>query len=254
MARFDVGVLSLRPCLSLIAITFAAAPIARADEAAEILVRAVKASAGSEETLARRKYCVTKQNGVIHLPTGAAPATREGTMALPDRGKWVISMRPTTGPVNVTIVLNGLRGWSKNTADVVDLAPSQYDAVQNEAYTMWLASLQPFNSRSLKWELLKEAIVDGRATRVLKATQPNRPAVTLFFDRENFLLLKATYAGTENLQPVVKEFVFSAHKEFDGQRLPGKVQVFEKGKKLEEWTNESVRFPSSLDEREFSKP
>jgi len=244
----------MRPCLYLIALAFAAAPIARADEAAEILARAVKASAGSDESLARRKYCVMKQSGVIHLPTGAAVATREGTMALPDRGKWVIAMRPATGAVNVTIVLNGLRGWSKNAAGVVDLAPSQYDAVQNEAYTMWLASLLPFNSRSLKWELLKEATIDGRAARVLKVTQPNRPAVTLFFDRESFLLLKAAYAATENLQPVVKEFIFSAHKEFDGQRWPGKVQVFEKGKKLEEWTNESVRFPSSLDEREFTKP
>jgi hypothetical protein len=244
----------MRTCVIVFAVIFGTAEIARADEAAEILARAVKASAGSEETLGRRKYCVMKQSGVIHLPTGAALATREGTMTLPDRGKWVIAMRPVTGPINVTIVLNGLRGWSKDQAGVVDLAPSQYDAVQNEAYTLWLASLQPFKSGSLKWELVKDATVDGRATRVLKATQPNRPAVSLYFDRENFLLLKAAYAGTENLQPVVKEFVFSGHKEFDGQRLPGKVQVFEKGKKLEEWTNESVRFPSSLDERDFSKP
>jgi hypothetical protein len=214
----------MRPCVFVFTVVFCTAPMVRADDAAEILVRAVKASAGSEETLAKRKFCVMKQSGVIYLPTGAAVTTREGTLALPDRGKWVIAMRPATGPVTITVVLSGLRGWSKSPSGVIDLAPSQYDAVQNEAYTLWLASLQPFNSRSIKWELLPDAIVDGRGARVLKATQSNRPIVTLFFDRETFLLVKAAYAGTENLQPKAKEFVFSGHKEMAGQRLPAKVQ------------------------------
>jgi hypothetical protein len=225
-----------------------------ADEAAEILVRADKASAGSEEALAKRKFCVMKQSGVVYLPTGAAAATRQGTLALPERGKWIIDMKGPTGASSVTVVLNGLRGWMKMPNGVNDLPPSQYDAVQNEAYTMWLASLKPFNSRSVQWGLEKDATVDGRGVRVLKATQANRPAVTLSFDRETFLLLKAAYSGMENLQPMTKEFVFSAHREFDGQRLPGKVQVFQNGKKIEEWTNESVRFPTSIEDREFAKP
>jgi hypothetical protein len=137
---------------------------------------------------------------------------------------------------------------------VNDLPPSQYDAVQNEAYTYWLASLLPVKSRSIQWTMEKESTVDGRGVRVLKATQGNRPTVTLYFDRETFLVLKAAYDGIENLRPTSKEFVFSAHREFDGQRLPGKVQVFQNGKKIEEWSNESVRFLSSVEDREFSKP
>jgi hypothetical protein len=244
----------MRQCTWIVVIALGAGSSVRADEAGEILARAVKASAGSEEALAKRKYCTVKQSGVIFLPTGAAAATRASIMALPDRGKWTIDMRSATGASSVTIVLNGLRGWTKTMAGVNDLPLTQFDAVQNEAHTYWLASLQPFKSRALKWDLLNDATVDGRATRVLKVSQAGRPAVTLYFDRETFLLLKAAYAGVENLQPVAKEFVFSEHKEFEGQRLPAKVQVFQTGKKLEEWNTESVRFPSSLDDREFTKP
>jgi hypothetical protein len=227
---------------------------ALADEAAEILARAVKASAGSEEALAKRKYCLLKQTGVIFLPNGASPATRTAALVLPDRGKWALEMKPATGPLTVTVVLNGLRAWSKTPNGVADLPPSQYDSVQNEAYTYWLASLVPFNSKSIKWDLLKDATVDGKPCRVLKATQGNRPAVALYFDRDSGLVLKAAYAGAESFQQTTKEYLFSAHREFEGQRLPGKVTVMQAGKRIEEWTNESVRFPSSIDDKEFAKP
>jgi hypothetical protein len=227
---------------------------AHADEAAEILARAVKASAGSEEALAKRRYCLLKQSGVIFLPTGASPATRSAALALPDRGKWALEMKPATGPMTVTVVLNGLRGWSKTSNGVADLPPSQYDSVQNEAYTYWLANLVPLTSKSIKWELLKDATVDGKPCRVLKATQGSRPAVMLYCDRDSALVLKAAYSGTESFQQTTKEYLFSAHREFEGQRLPGKVTVMQAGKRIEEWTNESIRFPSSIDDKEFAKP
>lgn len=230
------------------------ASTANAQDAAAILSRAVKASAGSEESLAKRKFMAVKQTGVVYLPTGAAASVREGTLALPDRAKWIAELKPASGAINVTIVLNGLRGWSKSGNMVADLPPSQYDSVQNESYTLWLASLVPFQSRSIQWEVLKDGSVDGRPTRVIKSTQVGRPVVNLHFDRDSYLLLKAAYAGTEQLQPASKEFIFSGHKDFEGQRLPGKVQVFQNGKKIEEWTSDSIRFLGSLDERAFAKP
>jgi hypothetical protein len=232
----------------------AVGPPARGDDAAEILAKAVKASAGSDEALAKRKYTAMKQSGVVYLPNGAAVATRECTFALPDRAKWVAELKPAAAPISVTVVLNGLRGWSKSANMVADLPPSQYDSVQNESYTLWLASLVPSKSRSIKWEVLKDGTVDGRPTRVLKSTQAGRPVVSLHFDRDSYLLLKAAYAGTEQLQPASKEFTFSNYKDFEGQKLPGKVQVFQNGKKIEEWTNESVRLLNSLDDKTFAKP
>jgi hypothetical protein len=232
----------------------AVAPAVRADDAAEILAKAVKASAGSEEALAKRKFMHMKLSGVVHFPDGAAVTTREMYLALPERAKWIDESKPATGPRSVIAVLNGLRGWAKMGKVVADLAPTQYDAVQNEAYTLWIASLVPFKSKSIRWELLKDGSVDGRPTRVLKSTQAGRPIVNLHFDRDSHLLLKAAYAGTENLQPTSKEFVFSAHRDFEGQRLPGKVQVYQNGKKIEEWTSDSVRFLNSLDDKTFAKP
>ena len=134
------------------------------------------------------------------------------------------------------------------------MPPSQYDAVQNEIYTYSLATLAPVNSRSIKWELLKDAAVDGKTCRVLKATQANRPAVSLYFDRDSARLLKAAYAGSENFQTATKEYVFSAPPRIRRPAAARQVTVLQAGKRLEEWTYESVRFPPSIDDKEFTKP
>ena len=76
----------------------------------------------------------------------------------------------------------------------------------------------------------------------------------LYFDHDSALCVKAAYTGTENLQPAAKDFLFSGPREFEGQRLPGKIQVFQSNKKIEEWTVESYRFPSKIEDREFAKP
>lgn len=227
--------------------------LARADEPADVLARAVKASAGSEESLAKRRFCRIKQTGVIFLPQGAAVASREIVQELPERLRWSGEMRGATGAVTFVVVLNGLTGWAK-APTVRELTSKDYESARNEAYTMWLASLLPFKSRSIQWESQKDGVVNGRPTFVLKATAPSRPVVTLHIDKESSLVVKASYSGVESMANVTKDYAFSQHKDFDGQRLPGKVQVLENSRKIEEWTTESCTFPARIDDKEFGKP
>jgi hypothetical protein len=56
------------------------------------------------------------------------------------------------------------------------------------------------------------------------------------------------------MQPAAKDFIFGEFKEFDGQRMPTKIQVLQNGRRIEEWTSESYRFPSKIEDREFIKP
>lgn len=226
---------------------------ARADDPAEILAKAVKASAGSEETLAKRRFCRLKQTGVIFLPQGAAIASREIIQDLPERLRWSGEMRTAAGNVSFVVVLNGLTGWAK-APTVREMSAKDYESARNEAYTMWLASLVPFRSRSIQWETQKDGVANGRPAYVLKATAANRPVVVLHIDKETLLVMKASYTGIESLANVTKEYVFSHHKDFDGQRLPGKVQVLENSRKIEEWTTDNCTFPTKIEDKEFGKP
>src|SRR5262245_53966978 len=180
----------MRVVLSAV-LTFAVFGVGRAEEPADILARAVKASAGSEETLAKRKFCRIKQSGVIFLPQGAALAQREIVQDLPERVRWSGEMRAATGNVSFLVVLNGLTGWAKMQT-VQEMSSKQYEAGRNEAYTLWLASLAPFKSRSIQWDMQKDGVVAGKPTYVLKATSASRPVVTLQIDRESLLVVKAS--------------------------------------------------------------
>jgi hypothetical protein len=155
--------------------------------------------------------------------------------------------------MQVAVVLNGLTGWAK-APTLRELSTKDYESARNEAYTLWLATLGGARARGIKWELQPDGQVDGRATRVLKATAANRPAVTLYLDRETSLVLKASYSGQEDLATASKDFVFSGHRDFGGIRWPAKVQVFQSGKKIEDWATENVRFPEKIDDREFARP
>lgn len=229
-------------------------PRVGAGEVSDLLAKAAKVTAGSDETLAKRKYMAIRQTGVIYLPNGAAISARECTFALPDRAKWAGDMRQPTGAIPFVVVLSGFGGWSKLQGQLADLSPRQYEGLQNEAHTLWLAFALPRTSRSIVWSLEADSKVDGRATRTLKAVSPGKAAVTLSLDKETGLVLKAAYSGTESNLPVTKEYIFSGHKDFDGQRLPAKVQVTQNGRKIEEWTNDSFRFPAKLPDKEFAKP
>ena len=211
-----------------------------------------KPAHGSEESLAKRSIACSSSLAWFFCQTVLCRRRRRRA-CVPDRCKWVREMKSAGGSEIVIGVLNGLRGWSKTSKGVADLLPFQYDAVRNEVYTYWLANLGPF-TKSIKWELMKDAAVDGKPCRVLTATQAGRPAVMLYLDRDTALVLKAAYSGTESFQQTTKEYLFSAHREFEGQRLPGKVTVMQAGKRIEEWTSESIRFPSSIDDKEFAKP
>lgn len=237
----------------VVGLGLAASGFARGDTPAEVLARAVKASAGSEESLAKRRFARIKQSGVIFLPQGAAIANREIVQDLPERVRWSGEMRAGAGNVAFVVVLNGLTGWAK-APTVRELTEKDYESARNEAYTMWLASLVPFKSRSIQWELQKEGVVNTRPVFVLKATSANRPAVTLYIDKESSIVVKASYSGVEALANVTKEYVFSLPKDFEGQRLPGKVQVLENSRKIEEWTTESCTFPAKIEDKEFGKP
>lgn len=225
----------------------------RADDPAEVLARAVKTSAGSEESLAKRRFCRMKQSGVIYLPQGAAAAQREIVQDLPERIRWSGEMKSGAGHVPFVVVLNGLTGWAK-APTVREMSAKDYDSASNEAYTMWLASLAPYKSRSIQWEAQKDGVVSGRPTYVLKATSAGRPAVTLHIDRDSMLVVKASYTGIESLASVTKDYAFSQHKDFAGHRLPGKVQVLENSRKIEEWTTDSCTFPDKIEDKEFAKP
>jgi hypothetical protein len=225
-----------------------------ADDAAAIVERAIRATAGSEDRLAKRKYCIRTDQGQMILPSGTVPATREGLMHLPDQLKWTGALGPPGQQQPFTIALDGLKGWTNLNGVRGDMSQSQYEVVQDEAYFLWVASLLPLKSKAVTLTGLKDSSVDGRPAAGVKVDARGRPAVQLYFDKANGLPVKGVFTVRENSTDVTREMLFSDFREFEGFRLPTKLVTSQFGRKIEEWTVERYRFPDKIDAAVFAKP
>jgi len=227
---------------------------ATADDAAGIVERAVRATAGSEDRLAKRKYCIRADQGTMFMPTGTVPVTRECHMNLPDQIKWTGSLGAPPQQQPFTFALNGLKGWMDLNGVRGDMSQNQYEVIQDESYFLWVASLLPLKNKGVTLTEVKQAIVDGRPARGVKVDARGRPAVQLYFDNANGLLVKGVFTIRENSTDVAREMLFSDFKEFEGFRLPTKMVTSQFGRKIEEWTVERYRFPDKIDAAVFAKP
>jgi hypothetical protein len=226
---------------------------AAADDAAAIVDRAIRATAGSEERLAKRKLCVRTDQGAMFLPAGLVPATRECQMNLPEQIKWAGQIGATVQPQPFVFCLNGLKGWMFLNGGRNDMTQTQYEAVQDEAYFLWVASLVPLKQKGMTLAELKETSVNGQPARGVKVEARGRPAVQLYFDKANGLLVKGVFTIRENSTDVTREMLFSDFKEYEGFRLPTKMVTSQFGRKIEEWTVEQYRFPEKIDPSVFAK-
>jgi hypothetical protein len=221
----------------------------------DVIDRAVRAQAGSAAQLQKRKTCVLQSKGTMSFPgAGEVSAVRECTADLPDRLKCVGELTLSGNKVPFTITLNGVKGWRMMFGAAQDMSPPEYDAVQDEAYFMWVSSLIPLQEKKLALTELPEAVINGRPAAVVQVASKARGQIQLYFDKATSLLVKGAYRSREAGLDVAKEQVFADYREFGGLKLPAHVSVFQNGKKVEDWTDVSYRFVGKVEEKVFAKP
>src|SRR5262245_66151398 len=98
-----------------------------ADDPKDIIDRAIRAHAGTEAQLAKRKVCISKSRGVMVVGPNEMPTQREGKFILPDRMKWTGEISPPGGKVGFIITLDGLKGWLMQSGAPRDMFPPEYD-------------------------------------------------------------------------------------------------------------------------------
>jgi len=238
-------------CAAVLILSLAGRAVA--DDAVAIVDRAIRATAGSEERLSKRKLCVRTDQGSMFLPAGTIPATRECHMNLPEQIKWAGQIGAPGLQQPFIFCLNGLKGWMLLNGGRNDMTQPQYEAVQDEAYFLWVASLLPLKNKGVTLSELKESNVNGQPARGVKVEAPGRPAVQLYFEKANGLLVKGVFSVRESSGEVTREMLFSDFKEFGGLQLPTKMVTSQLGRKIEEWTVERYRFPDKIDPAIFAK-
>ena len=228
---------------------------ADARAAREVVERAIQAHAGSSERLDKLRAFTSAGKGTMVTAAGPMSAVRDFKASFPDLFR--LDSRVTVGDqsATATLAVNGLSGWMQQVGGPREELPlDRLVEIRNSLNVYWLATLIPLRDKAVTIKPLPDATVDGALAAVLQATQRNRPAVSLFFDKRSGLLVKASYRGPDADVEVLKDVSFLEHQEFEGLKLPTKEIEYFDGRKMSEWIISDYKFPDRLDREVFEKP
>jgi hypothetical protein len=243
----------------LLAAALVVAPAIRADDAADaraiiekaIKARGDKAGAVPAVTTWKEKIALDALGQPLDLDT-------EWTVLVPDKLRLQMTVAVQGQTVNLLIVLNGEKMWFLVNGQLVDSPPQQLSEMLTDMNRMWATSLTPLLAGDeFQLATAKEKVVNGKPAAGVAVRNGKRPIVTLYFDKETWLLVKreATVKdqGTDDKE-VLEEVVVSDYKEAGGRKFHTKVVVTRDGKPYYRSEVSMPREVEKPDPKLFEKP
>ncbi|HEY8504410.1 MAG TPA: hypothetical protein VIL46_07485 [Gemmataceae bacterium] len=243
--------------LMLAAVSLGPAGVARAadDTAAQKLIdQAVRAQAGTPERLEKMANMTQTMRGGMTSPAGELPARRNVEARWPEHCRITTDLVFNDQQARVVLTLAGSRGWRAGPEGPAEMSAAELDELRAEVYASWVTTLLPLKEKGWAFSLLPEARVNGRDAVGVRVTRKGRPDVQLYFDKQTHLPVKTVFRAKEAGLNIVKEWVLSDHKSFEGLTLPAKLTVLYDGRKVATWAVTEYRFPARIDDATFEKP
>lgn len=243
--------------LGLVAGMLAGTPAAadEAPSASAVIDAAVKAHGGMAN-LAQTEQMTRHAAGVMSFFGQELVFKDTMVVHLPDRWRWSLIADQGGQKVQILFVVNGQRGWQLTGGIAAMEMPRERVAeLREEIYVLGLATIVPLKQDSgFEFEVLPEEKVGDQPAVGLKVRHKGRPDVRLYFDKTSGLLVKIQRQARDAGITVNKEYLYAAHKSFDGVQLPTKYTELTNGKKFVDVGEIRYEFHRRLDERLFEKP
>jgi hypothetical protein len=229
-----------------------AAPAQASEKEAKALVeRAIKVH-GGEAALKKALVCKRVETGTLASAARDIPFTSKVTRSLPDRVRLEFDIDKR---LQTVIVLDGDRGWQRDSGPAAPLSPTRRREVREDAYVWWITTLVPLLSApGFKLDTAPEVQVNGEPAAGVKVVRKGYADTTLYFLKRNGLLVKAERRATEAGLSVDKVYLYASHRNFDGVTLHGKETILINGKKYAEVTLSDYSFPAKIDAKVFGRP
>lgn len=248
-----IGILSFTICLVL-----GSASSVRADDQAELKAlvdKAIKA-AGGEEKLTKFKATTWKSKGTFHGMGVAIPYTSEWASQGATQFRALISSEIDGNKFTFAIVLNGDKGWRKLNDQAQEMDKDMLAEQKEERHADYLATLVPLKDKAITLGALGDSKINNRAAVGVKVSQKGFRDVLLFFDKENYRLLKSEYRVKDDMsgKEVNQEVTYSDYKEVDGIKYPTKFVIKRDNKPYVEDEITEYKPVEKLDDSVFAKP
>lgn len=237
-----------------------AASIAHAaDEtgARTVLDKAMEA-AGGREALARYEMPFVMEMKVKNFtPRGVRESKGKQTRWFPDRfrdesddsmgrGKFVMLFNGESGKYTGYTSQKGVTTGSMNE--------SQVDQSRDRVYCERLTTLLPLAAPGFTLMMVDEIVLDGRPSVGVKISHADRPDVTLYFDKETYVLTKQVRPWRRPDGNRTSTTLYDDYVEVDGLVYPRKATRYVDDAKSYESEITDLKFLDSVDKTVFEQP
>jgi outer membrane lipoprotein-sorting protein len=213
----------------------------------EIVARAVKAHGG--DNLEKYKGSITKTKGkLLDLEY-----TTEASLQMPDRSRTVAESKLG----KYVQILNGDKGWVKLGDLSRECVKEELDEMREQLNAAQISHLTVLADREYKLSPLGEEKVGDRQAIGVRVEHKGYRDISLFFDKENNLLLKMETRIKDPLrggEEVAAETLYGDYKNVDGVMTAHKITIKYDSKTYIEGDITDVRYSEKLDDSVFEKP
>jgi hypothetical protein len=226
------------------------------DDARTVIEKAVKAQ-GGEEKLARLRAGRWKGRGAVTVNGQAVPMTVETVFQMPDRFKMVQQIEVQGRMIGVTQVVAGGTGWMSTQGTVQNLTGDMLEALKEEMYAANVEMLVPLlREPGYTLSTIGGTNVEGRPTVGVTVAANGHEDIELYFDRETAMPVKTLrpMLGVDTMKATPSMVFYSDVREFDGVKMPAKMEVYQGGKKVMAVKVTSLQRLDKIDPGEFVRP
>jgi outer membrane lipoprotein-sorting protein len=242
------------------AVVLAGAGAARADDDADlkaVIAKAIKAHGGADN-LAKYKAGVLKIKGKFYGMGAGIDFTGETAFQAPDRFRLEVEVEVMGQNFKSIQVVNGAKGWIALNDQVNPMSKEMLVEVQEQMHAGRLTRLLPLTGKDYKLSPLGEAKVGGRPAVGVRVEHKKYRDISLYFDKEKYLLLKSE-TRAKDVQgggdtELTVETLYGDYKKVDGVQVAHKVTVKRDGKLYVESETTEVKMAEKLDDGVFAKP
>jgi hypothetical protein len=224
-------------------------------EAKAVIEKAIKA-AGGEEKLGKYRAGTWKAKGKINLAGTEIEWTGDFSAQLPKQMKSAIEAEFNGMKITFVRITNGDKGWLVQFGNPDEMNAEQLDDAKEENYANWVTSLLPLRDPAFSLSALGESKVGDRPAVGVKVSHKDHRDVSLFFDKENGLLVKSQrrFKDLMSGMEVDQETIYSDYKDADGIKRFTKMSSKRDGKDFLEAQITDFKPAEKLDDGVFGKP
>lgn len=240
----------------VIALLAAVSPIRADDDTAKlraVIDKAIKAHGGADN-LKKHPASVSKAKGTFYGMGDGIEYTQEISVQHPGQMRIEVD----TGNFKFVQIFDKDKGWRKiGDQDTEDMSKDEVAEMREQMHAGAVTHLLVLQDKSYKLSPLGETKVgDHTAVGVRVEHKGHRP-VSLYFDKDNGLLLKADTSGKDTRndnKEFTSEELFSEYKKVDGVMVAHKLTINRDGKKYIESEITEYKPSEKLDDSVFAKP